>query len=143
MTRKYGPGPFLDRGRAAADARPLRHPGHAAGTDFDDIVRLAADLLEAPVAAVNLIGASRQWAKAEVGLGQREWPLSHSICLQAIHHPGGLVVPDIAGDARFASLPMAEGAPRLRFYAGIPLQTPRACRSAPSACWTPTRGRKG
>jgi PAS domain S-box-containing protein len=92
--------------------------------DFDSIVRLAAELLEAPIAAVNLIGADRQWLKAEVGVGQREWPLDHAICIQAMHQPEGLVVPDIAGDARFAGLTARQGGQPLRFYAGVVLEAP-------------------
>ena len=38
---------------------------------FDNIVDLAADLLEAPIAVVNLIEDTRQWFKAETGIGLR------------------------------------------------------------------------
>jgi PAS domain S-box-containing protein len=89
--------------------------------DFDDLVRLAADLLETPVAAVSLIAAGRQWFKAEVGLGLREMPLGDSICAHAILQPGSLVVPDTAADPRFARNPLVSGAPKLRFYAGAAL----------------------
>ncbi|MBC9179714.1 PAS domain S-box protein [Pseudoroseomonas ludipueritiae] len=90
---------------------------------FDGIVQLAAELLEAPIAAISLIGADRHWLMAEAGLGQREWPLDHAFCLQALRQPGGLVVPDIAADARFAALPMPEGHCRPRFYAAALLET--------------------
>ena len=59
--------------------------------DFDDLARLAADLLEAPMAAVNLIAKSRQWFKAEVGLGVREMPLDNSICSRMMLQPGELL----------------------------------------------------
>ncbi|RYD83374.1 MAG: histidine kinase, partial [Sphingomonadales bacterium] len=47
--------------------------------EFDDIARLAAEVLEAPIAVVNLIASGRQWFKAEIGIGARELPLDVSI----------------------------------------------------------------
>ena len=44
---------------------------------FDDVVRLVGQLLDAPIAAVNLIARDRQWFKSEIGLGTREMPLDH------------------------------------------------------------------
>jgi signal transduction histidine kinase len=91
---------------------------------FDDLVRLAADLLEAPIAAVNLIDAGRQWFKSEIGLGVREMPLDDSICKFALLEPGMMVVPDVSADPRFACNPLVTGTPGLRFYAGALLTTP-------------------
>lgn len=55
---------------------------------FDDVAALAADILEAPIAVVNLIGADRQWFKAEVGIGMDTLPLDVAICRHAILQPG-------------------------------------------------------
>jgi hypothetical protein len=38
---------------------------------FDDVVRIACHVCEAPIAIVNLIEDHRQWFEAEVGLGTR------------------------------------------------------------------------
>ncbi len=91
---------------------------------FDDIVRLASDIFEAPIAVVNLIASGRQWFKAEVGIGADELPLDVSICAHAILQPGIFVVPDTTKDARFAGNPLVTGDPGLRFYAGALLETP-------------------
>ncbi len=91
---------------------------------FDDLVRLAAELLGAPVAAVNLIAEDRQWFKAEVGLGVREMPLDDSICARVMLQPGDLVVPDLLQDPRFGCNPLVTSGPGLRFYAGELLETP-------------------
>ena len=91
---------------------------------FDDIVRLASDIFDAPIAVVNLIASGRQWFKAEVGIGADELPLDVSICAHAILQPGIFVVPDTTADARFASNPLVVGEPGLRFYAGALLETP-------------------
>lgn len=91
---------------------------------FDNIVDLAADLLEAPIAVVNLIEDTRQWFKAETGIGLREMPLDLSICRHAILQSDMLVVPDLAQDARFTANPLVSAENGLRFYAGALLVTP-------------------
>ncbi len=90
---------------------------------FDDIVRLTAQLLEAPIVAVNLIDAGRQWFKAEIGLGVREMPLDDSICKFALLEDERMVVSDTREDARFDRNPLVTGGPGLRFYAGEVLKT--------------------
>ena len=92
--------------------------------EFDDLVRLAADIFEAPIAVVNLIAANRQWFKAEVGIGADELPLDVSICAHAILQPGIFVVPDTTQDRRFDCNPLVTGEPGLRFYAGALIETP-------------------
>jgi two-component sensor histidine kinase len=93
-------------------------------TEFDDVVRIAAHVCDAPIAVVNLIEDRRQWFKAELGLGVRETPLDVSICAHAILQPGLFVVPDTTKDPRFNCNPLVTGDPHLRFYAGALLETP-------------------
>jgi GAF domain-containing protein len=50
-------------------------------SDFDDIVALVAQVLDAPIAAINLIDRQRQWFKAEIGLDVREMPMDNSASL--------------------------------------------------------------
>jgi two-component sensor histidine kinase len=92
-------------------------------SDFDEVVEVVARICEAPIAVVNLIDENRQWFKAEVGLGVRETPLESSICSHVILQPGITVISDTLGDARFLDNPLCIGAPNLRFYAGMCLQT--------------------
>lgn len=92
--------------------------------EFEDVVRIAAHVCEAPIAVVNLVEERRQWFKAEIGLGVRETPLDVSICAHAILQPGLFVVPDTLKDPRFARNPLVTGEPHLRFYAGALLETP-------------------
>ncbi|EDP64244.1 putative signal transduction histidine kinase with GAF domain [alpha proteobacterium BAL199] len=91
---------------------------------FDDFVRIAAQVCDAPVSVVNLLDAKRQWFAAEIGLGVRETPLDISICGHAILQPNVFIVPDLTLDERFDSNPLVTGNPRLRFYAGALLETP-------------------
>jgi len=92
--------------------------------DFDDVVKLVSELLDVPVAAVNLIADNRQWFKSEIGLGVREMPLDDSICKFALLVDGPMIVPDTRNDVRFACNPLVTGDPGLRFYAGVQLTTP-------------------
>lgn len=92
--------------------------------EFDDVASLAADILNAPIAVINLIAADRQWFKAEVGIGTDSLPLDVSICRHAILQPGVFVVPDLSKDTRFDGNPLVHVAGGLRFYAGALLETP-------------------
>ncbi len=92
--------------------------------EFDDLVRLAARACHAPIALITLVEDRRQWFKAEMGLGLRETPLDRSICARAILQPGLTVVRDLTADPRFNTNPLVAGAPHLRFYAGMVLETP-------------------
>lgn len=91
---------------------------------FDDLCSIATRVCRAPMAFISLIEETRQFFKAEVGLGMRETSREISICQHAFLQSGLLVVPDTTQDPRFASNPLVTGEPRLRFYAGVRLETP-------------------
>jgi len=110
-----------DRLAALARYHILDTPAEA---EFDDIVQLAAEAFDAPIAVVNLIAEGRQWFKAEIGTGAREVPLDVSICAHAIYQDEIMVVPDTRLDGRFARNPMVTGGEALRFYAGAVLKSP-------------------
>lgn len=90
---------------------------------FNDIVQLAADILDAPVAFISLIAEGRHWFKAEIGLGLDGTPLNTAICTEVMHQRGVFVVPDTTGDDRFARNPLVTDRPHLRFCAGAVLET--------------------
>ncbi len=91
--------------------------------EFEDIVRLASDVFDAPISVVNLIASDRQWFKAEVGIGARELPLDVSICAHAILQDDLFIVPDTLLDDRFRNNPLVNVDGGLRFYAGALLKT--------------------
>jgi signal transduction histidine kinase len=90
---------------------------------FDDLVALAAEMCDAPIALITILDATRQWYKAKVGLETTETPRDIAFCSHAIGQPDLLVVPDAAADERFARNPLVTGEPNIRFYAGAPLVT--------------------
>ncbi|SFH36808.1 Two-component sensor histidine kinase, contains HisKA and HATPase domains [Palleronia marisminoris] len=91
--------------------------------DFDDIVKLAAEICGTAISVVNLIDAERQWFKAEIGLGVRETPIETSICSHVILEPDFVEIPDTLEDNRMRDNPLCVGEPGLRFYAGALLKT--------------------
>ncbi|WP_027007802.1 sensor domain-containing diguanylate cyclase [Conexibacter woesei] len=91
---------------------------------YDDVVKLASAICDAPVAIINFIDADRQWGKAIVGLDDSEAPREHSFCSRAILDPDALfVVPDTHADPEWVHNPMVTGDADVRFYAGAPIVT--------------------
>jgi two-component sensor histidine kinase/PAS domain-containing protein len=91
---------------------------------FDDIVLLATQICETPVALVSLVSSDRQWFKARIGFEPCETDLDSSVCAHALGEPDLLVIPDLTKDERTKSNPLVTGDPHIRFYAGAPLRTP-------------------
>lgn len=92
--------------------------------EFEQIIQLVQRVFDAPMAAVTLIDAERQWFKARRGLGATETPRSHSFCHHTIAAADGLAVEDALADQRFAGTPLVVGDPHIRSYLGAPLRTP-------------------
>jgi transcriptional regulator with GAF, ATPase, and Fis domain len=90
---------------------------------FDDLATLAAHLCDAPIALVGFVAGNREWFKARVGLSIDAVPREISFSAHAILQPEVFVVPDASIDPHFADNPLVTGAPRIRFYAGAPIET--------------------
>ncbi len=90
---------------------------------FDDLAKLAAHIAGTPIALVSLIDADRQWFKARVGLETHETHRDISFCGHVVAEKQPLVVSDALLDERFADNPLVTGDPKVRFYAGFPLET--------------------
>ena len=92
-------------------------------SDFDDIVMLASRICQTPICVINMIDETRQWFKAETGLGVRETPLNTSLCAHVILQDDFVEIPDTLADARMADNPLCLADPGLRFYAGALLKS--------------------
>lgn len=89
---------------------------------FDEMAEFVASSLYAPVALISFIDRDRQWVKASAGMHVTELPRHLSFCHHAIAtDTGTLVVPDTLADVRFNRHPIVQGAPFIRFYAGVAL----------------------
>jgi signal transduction histidine kinase len=93
--------------------------------EYNDIARLASQICQTPMSTVSLIDHYRQWHKAEVGLGATEAERALSFCGHTIAQSGVLEVQDATKDDRFHDNPFVTNDPNVRFYAGIPLVSPR------------------
>jgi diguanylate cyclase (GGDEF)-like protein/PAS domain S-box-containing protein len=114
------PIPTDDRARVAA-LLDLAILDTDAEERFDRLTRLAARILDVPIALVTLIDADRQWFKSRVGIDDTQTSRDVSFCGHAILHDDLFVVRDARADERFHDNPYVVGDPEIRFYAGRPL----------------------
>ena len=92
-------------------------------TAFNDLVQLAADTFEVPIATISIVDRDRQWFLSPVGLDVTETPREVAFCDLTIRSPDDiLVIEDATKDERFAGNPLVTGEPRIRFYAASPLK---------------------
>ncbi len=90
---------------------------------FDNITRLAATLLEMPVAIVSLVDTDRIWYKSTHGLDVSEIERKPGLCASVILNNSPYVLSDASSDSRSLANPMVAGELGLRFYAAVPIQT--------------------
>ncbi|MEA5506034.1 ATP-binding protein [Halotia wernerae UHCC 0503] len=91
---------------------------------FDDLVSLAAQICDTPIALINLIDANRQWFKAKVGLDVEQMPRNVGFGSMCINSGEVLIISDTLADQRFATEVVVTLEPYARFYAGVPLIVP-------------------
>jgi two-component sensor histidine kinase len=91
---------------------------------FDRIARLAARMLEVPIAIISIVDEDRIWFKSHEGLdGVKEIPRDTGLCASAILHKGPWILNDASVEPVALANPLVAGEFGLRFYAGIPLRT--------------------
>lgn len=95
---------------------------------FDRLTRIAKRLFGVPIALVSLVDLNRQWFKSKQGLSAEESPRDISFCGHAILGNDVFVVPDTLLDKRFHDNPFVLNEPKIRFYAGVPLQVPNGSK---------------
>jgi GAF domain-containing protein len=113
-----------DPARLAA-LRSTRLLDSAPDPRFDRHARLAAEVLNAPVALVSLVDEDRQFLKSCIGVGEpaaseRETPLSHSFCQHAVAQREPLVVADAREHPVLKTNPAIAELGTIA-YAGVPL----------------------
>ncbi len=100
----------------------------AAEKDFDDLVKLASDICDTPVALITLLDEKRQWFKSKVGVELCETSREISFCTHAIEQDDIYIIHDALLDPVFQDNPLVIQEPYIRFYAGVPLNTPDGYR---------------
>lgn len=109
------------RQRAVDDLGILDTP---AEDRFDQIAALAGRLFNTSSAAISVIDRDRQWNKARTGDAPQSLPRQDSLCAITIEGAGPFIVPDARSDDRFRENPVVTGGPKIRFYAGFPIESP-------------------
>jgi diguanylate cyclase (GGDEF)-like protein/PAS domain S-box-containing protein len=94
---------------------------------FDRFTRLAALLLNVPVAVISFVDADRQWFKARLGSDIQETPRDIAFCAHAILGNEPMIVEDARHDERFEDNPLVTAANGVCFYVGAPIRTRDGC----------------
>ncbi|MCC5623477.1 GAF domain-containing protein [Nostoc sp. CHAB 5715] len=92
---------------------------------YDNLAQLAAFICGTPISLVNFIDENRQWFKAKVGLNVSEMPRTVGLSYLCQEQRNVVVVPDTLADEKLANNAVVTGYPHVRFYAGVPLITPK------------------
>lgn len=90
---------------------------------FDGLTGLAADVLDVPIALVNLVDGERYWFKSHHGLSVEQLPRDEVFCGRVVATGEMLVVEDALADPGFAQHALVADEPKLRFYAAAPLRS--------------------
>jgi diguanylate cyclase (GGDEF)-like protein len=119
--RESGERSDADESRRLATLHALALLDSEPEREFDALVALAAQMLDAPTALLTLIDRDRQWVKAGEGFGAREMPRGMTFCDHAIRSTQPMIVADTLADSRFVNNPMVTRPNGVRFYAGAPI----------------------
>ncbi|TDE09000.1 PAS domain S-box protein [Dyadobacter psychrotolerans] len=90
-------------------------------TELQNIVDLASQLCDKPVALLTLLGKEINWIRVAVGFQTKPMPRETSFCQFAIQKSEVMIVSDASQDPRFNDNPLVQSSPHVRFYAGAPL----------------------
>ena len=89
---------------------------------FDAITRVAASLLQAPIALLNFIDETRELCKSAWGMEPRSVKREESLCAHALLTNDFLVIPDATADEEFRTHPQVVGERNVVFYVGAVLK---------------------
>jgi signal transduction histidine kinase len=107
---------------------------------FDGLAKLAAFICTTPISFVSLVDTDRMWFKAKVGLSVDEIPRTDGFGFSAVLGEESRMISDAQADETLSSHPLFASDPKIRFYAGVPLVTPRGFRIG-TLCVADTRPR--
>jgi len=91
-------------------------------TEYQEIVDLAAELCEKPVALLTLLDEEENWLKVRNGVSMQIMPRDTSFCQHVVQSGSMQIVEDATKDKRFDNNPLVYSDTHVRFYAGAPLK---------------------
>jgi signal transduction histidine kinase/GAF domain-containing protein/CheY-like chemotaxis protein len=92
---------------------------------FDGLTLLAAYICEMPISLISLLDKDRQWFKSKIGLTISGTSRAVAFCNYTVSGKDLLIIPDTHIDNRVGTNPLVTGPPFIRFYAGVPLISPK------------------
>jgi PAS domain-containing protein len=111
-----------ERYRLEAVSR-FKQPDDKVARDLKEIINLASEICNTPVALITLLDEHMQWFKASKGVDIDCTTREVSLCNYTILQNNLLIINDLTADDRFCNNPLVTGAPNVRFYAGATLTT--------------------
>ncbi len=89
---------------------------------FDRITKMAARLLNVPIAIVTLVDTDRIWFKSRYGIDVYQIDRDPGLCSSAILSDDVYIVEDAVKDPRTLANPLVAGGFGLQFYAAAPIK---------------------
>jgi len=90
-------------------------------SSFDNLVKLASQIFNSPIAFISLVGEERQWFKSSIGLAVKETPREQSFCDYVIHQKAVFEIGDTHLDSNHKFWLSVVGCPDIRYYAAAPI----------------------
>jgi hypothetical protein len=114
--------------RRQAELDRLGIRGRRAGFAVDDIVQFSRSVFRAQSAELMILDGDRAWALSSDGTEPHDIGREHSFTSYATDARGTFVVEDASRDVRFRDYAYVTGDPRIRFFAGHPIEGPSGDR---------------
>ena len=90
-------------------------------SSFNNLVKLATQIFDVPIAFISLIDKERQWFKSAIGCELKQISRQDSFCEFTILKNGVFEINDALSDTRYSACPVVTGNLGVRYYAGTPL----------------------
>ena len=89
--------------------------------DYDELVELASQICDCPIALITFVDKERQWFKAGKQMEEKETIRDIAFCSHTILQNEVMIVTDARSDERFFDNPLVTGELQIGFYAGAPI----------------------
>lgn len=89
--------------------------------EYDDLVELASQICDCPIALITFVDKDRQWFKARKELVETQTSRDVAFCSHTILQNEVMIVTDTKPDERFSDNPLVTGELQIGFYAGAPI----------------------
>lgn len=89
---------------------------------LERVVDLARELFGTANAILSVVDGEESRHVVHLGVPHESVPRVQSFCGVTIQNRGAMIIPDATKDSRFSDNPFVKGEPKIRFYAGHPVE---------------------